>query len=354
MNAVLAAFLCFWSSGAWAESTTTLKDVDVYRSGSVTAEQLRELFGRKLQVYAQLHGKARPASVRSAARLKAEMEQAVSGLGDFAFVELFLGRYLTSAERSEYITFDIVERREVAARMPFAPKPAGKVPDPAGLLAAWQDYSALGARLRAAGAVAFERPPCPAYHCLWGSVTPELAAYEQRFMKEAAANKDALFKVLAGEADAGKRAAAVYVLAYVRAGKPMADLMLKTLDDPSPEVRSAALQVLADMAVYHKDVFIEANKLLPALDYPTVSDRSKALAVLVGLSDDPNYAPYLRSRAAPRLLELLKQRQPNVHDLSYAVLGILSKESFDSRDYKAWQGWVLSQSTAPASVPAAP
>jgi hypothetical protein len=354
MKAALAVASWLWAGSVSAQSSTTLKGVDIYRAESVTAEKLVDFFGKKLETYAQLHGQTRPAAVRSAVRIKGEMEKAVSGMGDFVFVELFFGRYFTSAERAAYITFDVVERKDAAARMPFRPNPAGKAPDPGGLLADWQAYAALGSTLRAANTIPFDRPACPSYYCLWGSQTPELSAYEQRFVKGVAGQKKALLEVLAGDADPRRRAAAVYLLAYVPEGKSVADLMLKTLGDPAPGVRAAALQVLSDITVYHKDVFIDVIKLIPALDFPTVSDRSKALAVFVGLADRPDYRHALTNRAAPRILELLKQQQSSVHDLAYTVLGMLAKESFGRRDYKAWKDWLASQSGAAATAPVRP
>lgn len=353
MKALFAAALCLCAVGSvFAQSSATLKGIDVYRSEKVSSEKVEALLWRKLQIYTGLHGQTRAASVRSAVRIKKEAEDAVAALGDFAYVELALGRYVTSAEQAAYVTFDVVDRKDAATRMPFRPRPAGAVPDPEGLLAAWRAYSALGSRLRAAGIVPFDRPACAAYHCLWGSQTPELAAYEERFMKGSPANKGKLLKVLASDADPADRSAAVYLLSYVREGKPTADLMLDSLSDPSAEVRSAALQVLSDIVVYHREVFVEVHRLLPALDFPTVSDRSKSLAVLVGLADNPDYQPYLISRAGPRLLELLKQRQPSVHDLAYTILGMLSKESFPRRDYKAWTDWVDARISS--STPAVP
>jgi len=236
--------------------------------------------------------------------------------------------------------------------MPFHQAPKGRAIDPDGLLAAWQQYADAGDALARQGAVdGSVHPSCPGFFCLWGSPTPELAALEKKIAAGAPSDRKLLERVLEREADPRKRAAALYVLAYLPEGKEVVDLCFASLSDPAEEVRAAALQILSDVALYHKGVLIDLSKILPVLDYPTISDRSKALSVLVGLGDNPSYKPLLLTRGTPYLLGLLRLRQPSNHDLAFTLLSTLSQKSVGQRDYDGWTAWVKSQNSAAAEVP---
>ncbi len=346
--------LALLPGAARAQSSATLRGVDVYRSRQLEAFKVEELFGDRLQSYVRLRNDGRKNQLKTADKIQDEVELGVRKLGKFAYVAMHYGRYLTSAEQTAFITLDVVDADDAAARMPFGPAPSGAPPDPEGLLAAWQQYSELGRQNRLQGDLSLDRPSCPAFYCSWGSPTPELAALEKKFAAGVEKAKPALLKVLAEEADPRKRAAAVYLLSYGKDGKAVAELMVKALSDPAPEPRQAAMQVLSDIAVYAKTVPIDAARLIAALDFPATTDRVNAMTALIGLADTPEHAPLLKLLGSPRLLELLKSKQPSVHDLAFTLLGMLSKESFDRRDYKAWEVWVASQTGRAAASPRGP
>lgn len=350
---LLAAGLALLPAPAWAQSTATFKGVDLYRSNSVTAEQVEQKVSPLLQSYLRLRNDGRPGVLKNAEKAKADIEAALKGLGEFAYAAMYYGEYITSGEHTAHVTFDVVEAKDAKARMPFKPAPAGSVKDPEGLLAAWQQFSELGEALLKKGELPTGHESCKAYYCLWGASTPELKALERRFVEGAPRAKKELLEVLAKEADPRNRAAAVSLLSYLPEGKEVVDFMQAALEDPAEEVRGVALQALSDIALYHKSMFLEVQKIIPALDFPTVSDRSKALGVLVALSDNPSYRPYVLSRATPQLAALLRMRQPIIHDLAFALLTMLSKESYDRRDYKAWDDWVAAHASA-ATVPSPP
>ena len=190
---------------------------------------------------------------------------------------------MTSAERSAYVTFDLVDAADAKVRMPFDPAPQAKTLDPEGLLATWQKYADLGDSLARQGLFsATDRPNCPSFFCVWGSRTPELAAFEQKLLAGATPNGRLLREVLSKDAEAKRRAAAVYVMAYMKDGNAVVEMAQNALRDPAGEVRAAGFQVLADMAVYYRAFPIDMDLIVTTLDYPTVTDRSRALAVMVG------------------------------------------------------------------------
>lgn len=337
---------------AAAQSTATLKGVDLYRSQAVTLGQIRKAVGPLLDSYLRQAAENKKSHQKIVARLKAQVEESIKQLGPVAEAKLSFNQYATSGERTAYLTIDVVDEADLKTRRPFAPAPTGSALDPEGLLAVWQRYSDLGEQLTKEGRLSTgEHPACPAFFCLWGSVTPELGELEKKLIHGAPANKKPLLDVLAKDADPRKRAAALYVLTYITDGKTVVDAAQDQLRDPSEEVRAAALQVLAEIALYHKAYFLDVSKIIPLLDYPTVSDRQKALAVLVGLADNPSYKPYVTARGTPYLLGLLQLKQPANQDLAYTLLATISQESFDRRDVESWRKWVETHAAKDVPLP---
>jgi hypothetical protein len=354
MTTALAALL--WASAlpGFAQSAPALKGLDLYRSDTVTLEQIRKKTDRLLDTYLRQRADGRRSAMKASEKTKFELENQIRTLGKLAYVSFTYSEYITSAERTAYVTFDVVDQSDAKTRMPFRAAPTGDAGDPAGILDAWKAYSDLGQSLLAQGAVSTDRPSCPGFFCTWGSPTPDLAALEKRFAEETPGLKADLKKVLETDASQQSRAAALAVLSYLPDGVEVAALATAGLHDPGPDVRSIALQILSDLSIYHKEIFLDAREIIPVLDYPTVSDRSKGMGVLVGLADNPTYRPYVTSRAAPYLVALLKLQQPSNHDLAFTLLSVLSKQSYDRRDYESWQRWVdeVAASSSPATPPA--
>ncbi|MFA6317356.1 MAG: HEAT repeat domain-containing protein [Elusimicrobiota bacterium] len=317
-------------------STATFQGFDVYRSTIVTEAFLSSRYGSLIRDYVAL----RSGYARRARTMKARIESELKAYAGLAYAELYYGDYWTAADRVAYITFDLVDAVDAGVRIPFKAVPAGSVADPDGLLAAWGRYQELGKSLQLSAQLGLERPSCPAFYCSYGSATPELAAYERAFLARVPVVKKALLQVLSDDADPERRANAMYLLSYLTDGAEVVELAFKALSDPDAGVRTAALQVLADVTTYHKDLPIEPSRLYPVLDYPSTTDRSRALGVLIGLADNPKYQETLRRNPPPRILDLLKMRQPVIHDSAFAFLVLLSREGFGRLDHAGWEQWL--------------
>ncbi len=342
----LVAGLLPSSAGAFG-SSATFKGMDVYRSESVTVERIAEKLSDQIEGYLFLRAEGRKSSLRRAEEIKRKIEAEVTAMGGLAFHRMHYAQYVTAAGRTSYITFEVVDGKDAKTRMPFRAAPTGTTADPEGLIAAWQQYDAAGKSYRLAGELAADRPTCAAFYCLWGSSKPELEAAERKFVQQSAPNRKQLLGVLAKEADPAKRVAAVYLLAYLPSGKDVVEIAIDSLADPDESVRGAGLQVLADMGVYHKEVYFDISRVIKALDFPTTGDRGKAMAVLIGVAEDPARKGSIIALGGDHLIRLLKLKQPINHDMAYTLLILLSKESHNRRDYKSWEAWLASQRSAP-------
>ena len=337
MVRTLLTCLALIAAPAAAQSSATLRAVDVYRSAHLDHVKAEALYGAKLKEYVLLRNSKRPASNAKAEEIRRAIEADVRKRPGVAFAALRIVEYFTSVDHAMYATFDIVDEAE-RGRMAFAPAPSRKTPDPLGLLATWKQYSELGSQLSRQGRMPVDRPECPGFYCLWGGATPELAALQNKLVDGVPKKLKELREVLIQDPDGEKRAAALYVLSYAKAGEQVVEDSLRALKDPDGRVRSAALQILSDEANQRTELRIDLDRVLPALDDPLGEVRTKVMGLLVSMSDDKAQRAKLLG-AAPRLVELLKLRQPESSDLAFTVLGLVSKKDIDRRDLNAWEKW---------------
>lgn len=337
MKIIALCLLLLAPAAARAQSTATLRGIDVYRSTVLNAAKARELFGARLNELVLNRNTRRPVNLEKAEALRKAMEAEAAKLPGVAWAGLTVSEYFTSVDHALYATFDVVDEAD-RARLAFIPPQKKTLSDPDGLLAAWKQYYELGSTLAKRGEMPVDRPECPGFYCLWGGPNPELAALQKKFVDGAGLRERDLRGSLAWEQDPERRAAALYVLSYGPRGEKVLESCGNALKDSSPLVRGAALQILADIINHRKDLPVSADLVLPLLDDPSVSVRGKTLGLLVPLADEPAQRKKLMA-AVPRLLDMLKLSEPGSSDLAYTVLGQLSQKSLDRRDWAGWEKW---------------
>lgn len=323
-----------------AVSTTSLMGIDLYGTDRYTETDLQEQFGDRIRLWARKRALQARNAAKNAEDYRRDLEEDIRVLWDLHWARFSWNDYYATSEPRVYITLDVIESKDRAVRMPFRPPPRKTFPDPSGLLADWGAYSEMGWSLVRTGRLNTDRPACRGFYCLWGSQTQELKALEDRFVEQAPAHKDTLVRILDEDKDPSHRANAAYLLAYCKNGSELSHMLQNSLTDADSEVRSAAMQVYADLGVYHKDVPLPIERIAVMLDYPTVEDRSKALAVMVAVADHPAYRSFLVRSVAESTIKLLRLRQPANHDMAYAFLSLLSKETYGSTDFAAWRAWL--------------
>ncbi len=334
---IISALLLTAALPAAAQSTATLRGIDAYRSAALTSEKARELFEPRLKLYVGLRNLGTSGGLEKAEVLRLKMEKEAAALPGVKWVDLRVSEYFTSVDHAMYAVFDVVDAAD-ASRLTFTPAPQAKIPDPDGALAAWRAYVAKGEALSRRGEMPLDRPNCPGFYCLWGG-TPELDSAQRTFVEAARKNKgEELKRVLLADADGAARADALFVLGYSASGPEVAALCREALSDSDARVRGAALQILADLANHHPEQEIGLDRVLLRLDDPSSAVRGKAMGLLVPLAERAAYRPAMLA-AAPRMAALLKLSQPESRALSFTLLALLSKKSFDREDFSAWDAW---------------
>lgn len=336
-TAFFVALLLIPASPSAAQSTATLRGVDVYRSAALTVDEVHRRFDTRLHEYVTLRNDGRPGSSERAEALRRAMEREAAAVRGVAEADLHFSEFFTSVDHALYALFDVVDRADAPTRKAFSPAPKAVLKDPGGVLAAWRRYVARGEEVSRRGEIPVDRPNCPGFYCLWGG-TPELDSAQNAFVAAAKDRAEELKRVLRADADGEARADALFVLSYAPASSEVISVCQEGLVDPDERVRGAALQVLADIANRRPEIKIPLDRVLPRLDDPASSVRGKAMGLLVPLAGRDEGRSAMLSQAS-RLAALLRVSEPESRDLAFTLLGILSRRTYDRRDFGAWDGW---------------
>lgn len=319
--------------------TPPIKAVDVYGTNRFDGAAVKSLFGQKLTTWYESEDDA------VIKRLEKEISDGLMAEHkDIGWVKLSLVVYYNMGDVAQaFITVDVVERKDMKARLTFGPEPKGDFEDPEGLLAAWKEYEATFFKMMREKEIGPERVECPAFHCMGGYKHEKLKPFGEKFGRDVPPNEAKLTRILKEDKDPKDRAAAAYLLAHIKDGKKLVGLMLPMLNDPDNLVRNNASRVLSNVAMFHKEIAFPLTPILKRLDGPTMSDRNKAAAITSGLLDRPDatalHAQVIKE-AGPTLIKLLKLEQPNNHDFAYKILKTVSGKDFGERDYAAWETWL--------------
>jgi hypothetical protein len=264
--------------------------------------------------------------------------------GEFALVEPSLVGYFEEDGMAYYLTLDVVETKDAARRMTFAPAPVSEHADPDGLIADWQAFEAKVFELMNEGELSPKRVDCPAFHCFGDPAHAALRAWATTFAERVPHRRDELVAILREDGRDDWRAAAAFLLAYMRDGDELVRAILPAIRDESSFVRNSVMRVLAHIALHHPEIALPLDPVLEALEFPTTTDRNKAAAILSGVVKRPSVAPATRhlvvERAGETLLAMLQLSQPNNHDFAYEILKAVSGESYGERDHAAWKAWL--------------
>lgn len=310
--------------------------LEVYGSPRINEVILRETLGKDLTTWLQKGIEGDPDSVT----LENQLADRIKKKFGFPLAEWSVIQYFEPGDLAIHITLDVVEKEDVAKRMAFQPAPTGEFKDPGGLIKQWMEYEDTALELVETGQMQPEADECPAFHCPFGHKNPKLKKYEKIFVDGVNKFGKELMEIQAKDKRPEFRGAASYLLAYLKDGKKVVSAMVDRITDPEALVRNNALRVLGDIAEFHQELVIPIKPVLTALQYPRVSDRSKAvyLAYLLSLNSQDVRAELLKS-SIPLLMQILASKQPDHRELSHAILRKISGKEYAATDSLAWSNW---------------
>lgn len=310
--------------------------VDTFGSSRINEASLRQFLGKDLDAWIEKGLKSDPTSVADETKLK----EKVKAKWGFPYAEWSVIQYFEPGDMAIYITLDVVEKAEAKARMSFLSQPTQDIADPANLIQQWREYEDKAMELVEKGQLEPQATDCVALHCPFGHKHVNLKKYEKIFSDGVKKHESELVEVLMKDKDKEKRGAAAYLLAYLKDGRRVVEYMVSRIRDPEDFVRNNALRVLGDIAEFHREYVIPVKPVLEALEFPRVSDRSKAVYVAYHMATYSQSArdEILRS-AIPDILKLLECRQPDHREFAHGILRRVSGKEFPPTDVRAWNAW---------------
>lgn len=327
-----------------ARQTYSLGAFEIAGSTRVATDVARQrLAGPIDDILRQWHYRKRPVNEKKIADLRDALESQLRALGGFGWTKLEI-LDLTKDDAANpkplLFLFDVVEKQDLATRLPLRSAPAQSIRDSAGLLDAYAQYEKLGWDLVNQNKLSVDRQDCPAFYCTWGSATPALAELERRFAQDVPNYRELLRGAARDDRDPARRARAMYLLTYLSDGAEVSAAVAEGLLDPSDKVRAAAMQIITDMAVYHAETPVPVDEVLRTLDFPFPEDRNRALALFLSIASSADYRDFLLYKAGDRILPMLRSRHPVTRSNAYTALTILSGEGFPENDHDAWDRWL--------------
>jgi len=309
---------------------------ETFGSGKINERVIKELLGEEFNTWITKGLKGDP----SASELEARLLDKIKKKYNFALAEWSIVQYFEPGDMAIHLTLDVVEAADVAVRMPFRAAPTADLPDPGGLLKTWVEYETIALDLTERAEIDPDAGKCAALHCPFGHKHVKLKKYEKIFLDGARKNEAALAKILKESGNDDYRASSAYLLAYLKDGKKVVDYLSDAIKDPDDLVRNNVLRVLGDIAEHHPEYVIPLKPLQAAIDFPRVSDRSKALYALYHLVSNsrPARDEVLKSNVI-ELLRLLESKQPDHRDLAHGILRKISGKDFTVTDVRAWNDW---------------
>jgi hypothetical protein len=314
----------------WPKAYGQHYSITAFGTDQISASQIQEAYGTELDELLKLYDDNR----KEYEVQKQVLEAKLNERGSYAYINL---QYFKSYANSISFIIDFVELADSAARLNFKPTPTRSLADPENLITQWRAYAKLSFTLFKNGEI--NDMECPVIHCTWSFNHPELKPFLDYFSTYAPKHKNELTTILL-EANAIKyRAAAAFLLVHAEMPvQELVDLEMAAINDPSSSVRNNCLRVLYYAVRADNQITIDIDKIVEALDYPSFTDRNKALVILRSIPLN-NLSTSQLSRLIPILLEILEKKDAHNYRNAHLVIKKISQMEYSADDLSNWHEW---------------
>lgn len=324
---LLLALLLSYTS-AFAQSNYGLT---VFGTDKISASQIQEEHGRLLDELVELK-KENPEIFEARKKL---LEEELLQDANYSYINLAL---IKSYSNELDFILDIVEKQDSSKRLIFKKMETRRLLDSDSLIARWSAYAKLSRSLFEKGEINDFK--CPVIHCTWSFNHPDLEPFAEYFSIYASKNKNQLEKLLLYSEDDAYRASAAFLLAHTDLEiQALVNLLESTVDDPSSLVRNNSMRVIYYAIRNNPSLELSLDKTIQVLNYPSFTDRNKALVVLRSLPKERFSQKHL-TQILPILIEVLEKKDAHNYKNAYTILKNISGEQFDIDDIKQWKHWV--------------
>lgn len=186
---------------------------------------------------------------------------------------------------------------------------------------------------------------CSAYHCLAGSNHLKLKDSLNELIHGARKEKVQLINTIDSDPLPERRVAAIFLIGLLNDPHEIISLLNKHVMDSNDQVRNSAMRVIAETMRKAKISQINVKPFLELLESPYDTDRNKALYVLLSASNSALSKQLIIRDGNKQVIALLQLKQPNNHDIAYALLKNISGKDFGAQNIDAWKKWITKEAT---------
>jgi hypothetical protein len=301
------------------ETPYTLAGIDIYGNTRTPASEILALLALK---------EGDPITTQVVTRL----DEKVRTSGKFAYAKVSSTGY---GDRKSYLTVDIVEKGD-ERRFAFRPAPTGSVPVPEEVLDWVRRYEKASYRL-------FQVKPRRLKDINEGHYLDSdegLRQYELKMLEMVPQHYDLLVRALREDRDPGKRSLCATILGWAKDKDAVIPPLQEALKDADVQVRADAARSLIPIAYLfaHTGRPFPMGAVFEQLQFPTSSDRTKAIALLLHLAGEPKNHAEILEKAGDVLVAMVDARQPSQREHAITLLTQITSEEF-GRDAARWKSW---------------
>jgi hypothetical protein len=263
---------------------------------------------------------------------KVDLENKLFKHAGFSYVDI---QMFKSYSDSYSFIIDFVEEKDKAERLNYRKMNTKHFDDPDNLITKWQEYQRLSFKLFKDGEINDYR--CPVIHCLWAFNHPKLDPYLGFINEYALKNKEQLIKILNSCDSASYRATAPFLLAHSQLkNEDLLHALMPSIKDPDKDVRNNSMRVIYYILRTYPEIKFNVSELIDALDFPSFTDRNKALVILRSIPLD-DLSKEEKSKLVAILIEILEKKDAHNYKNAYLVIKKFSKKEYAIDDIENWK-----------------
>ncbi len=307
--------------------------ITVFGTDKITKDDIVKKYTSKLKSLVDLYNTDRDKYYKT----KEALEKVIITLGDFSYSNIKL--FKSYNDKYDFI-IDFVETKDSNKRLNYRKINTKNFSDPDGLIAKWIEYEDLSYKLFKEGEI--NDYSCPVAHCLWSFNHRKLVPYLEYFNKFTPKNKEVLIQILNTSDSANYRASSAFLLAHSKmSNKNILEALMPSTHDSESAVRNNSMRVIYYIARANPEIKFNVSKIINALDFPSFTDRNKALVILRSIPLD-NLKKEDAKRLANILLEILEKKDAHNFRNAHLVIKKWSQKDYAVDDIESWKKWTES------------
>jgi len=304
--------------------------ITVFGSDLISKDEIIKNYSDELQILKGLYSSDRDKYDTK----KVDLEKELMTLGDFAYANIRLFKSYT--DNYDFI-IDFVETKEARIRLNYRKIDTQHFDDTDGLIAKWMEYEDLSYQLFQDGEI--KDYSCPVIHCIWSFNHPKLKPYLDFINEYAPRYKNTLIKILNTSGSSSQRASAAFLLAHSEMNnEDLLKILMPSIRDEESSVRNNSMRVIYYMARAFPNMEFNIPEIIDALDFPSFTDRNKALVILRSLPLN-NLKKEDSKRLIDILVEILEKKDAHNYKNAHTVIKKLSQKDYAVDDIKSWENW---------------